>query len=199
MKTETIRRVVLATRNEGKRVEFERAFSDSGILFLTLDDVGYTGDIEEHGATYEENARIKARAVAAAVGGVAVADDSGIEIDALPGELGVKTARYGEGRPASVVNKEILTRIEDVLPAGRGARYVAALAWVDPAGEEKLFTGICEGRINDMPAGEGGFGFDPIFFLPERGVTMAELPLETKNEISHRAKAMAQLKAWLVS
>ncbi|MBF0171747.1 MAG: non-canonical purine NTP pyrophosphatase [Nitrospinae bacterium] len=192
-----MRRVILATRNEGKRAEFDRAFADAGILFLTLSEAGFAGEIDEHGATYAENAMIKARTVARAVGAPAVADDSGIEIDALPGELGVATARYGRGRSASAVNEEILARLAGLPPQRRGCRYVAALAWVDPAGEERLFAGVCEGMIHLRQAGEAGFGFDPIFFLPERGVTMAQIPMELKNAISHRAQAMAGLKGWL--
>jgi XTP/dITP diphosphohydrolase len=127
-----------------------------------------------------------------------VADDSGIEIDALPGELGVKTARYGAGRSSAAVNDELLERLAGVETPRRGCRYVAAVAYVDAArGIEKVFHGVCEGRIHTERAGSAGFGHDPIFFLPDRGRAMAEIPMEEKNRISHRAKAIAGLKEYL--
>jgi XTP/dITP diphosphohydrolase len=189
-----MREFILATKNEGKVREFNHAFEDSGIRFVSLLDTPSAPDIEETGATYEENALIKARAIATSAGRPTVADDSGIEIDAMPGELGVKSARFGNGKPAGEVNEIVLARLE--LAKTRAARYVCALAFVDPVeGREIVVTAACEGIIHNRQEGEGGFGFDPIFYVPEYGKTMAQLPLEVKNQISHRARAVGKLKA----
>lgn len=189
-----MREFILATKNEGKVREFNHAFEGTGIRFVSLLDTPSAPDIEEDGATYEENALIKARAIAVSSGRPTVADDSGIEIDAMPGELGVKSARFGIGKSSSEVNEVVLARLKNVKT--RSTRYVCALAFVDPAdGREILVTGTCEGIIHDRQEGDGGFGFDPIFYVPEYGKTMAQLPLEAKNRISHRARAIEKLKA----
>lgn len=189
-----MRELTLATKNEGKLREFNHAFEGTGIRFVSLSETPSIPDIEESGATYEANARIKARAVASHTGGPAVADDSGIEIDALPGELGARSARFGAGKSAGEVNEIVLARLKNA--ETRSARYVCALAFVNPAdGREIVVTGTCEGIIHDRQEGEGGFGFDPIFYVPEYGETMARLPLEVKNRISHRARAIEKLKA----
>ncbi|MBI4667033.1 MAG: RdgB/HAM1 family non-canonical purine NTP pyrophosphatase [Nitrospinae bacterium] len=190
--------IALATKNAGKVREFNHAFEGTGITFVSLLDIPNAPDVEEHGETYEENALIKARAIVKATGMPAVADDSGIEIDVMPGELGVFSARFGGDMPASEVNEIVLKRLEGV--ENRACRYVCALAYVEPAtGREALVTATCEGIVHDRQEGDKGFGFDPIFFVPEYGKTMAQLPLEVKNRISHRAKAMAKLKAELVA
>jgi XTP/dITP diphosphohydrolase len=189
-----MREIILATKNEGKVREFNHAFQGAGIRFVSLKDTPSAPDIEETGATYEENALIKARAVATRTGRPTVADDSGIEIDAMPGELGVKSARFGAGKSASEVNETVLARLKTAKT--RATRYVCALAFVNPAdGREIVVTATCEGIIHDRQEGEGGFGFDPIFYVGEYGKTMAQLPLEVKNRISHRAKAIEKLKA----
>lgn len=189
-----MREFILATKNEGKVREFNHAFEGAGIRFLSLLDTPSAPDIEETGNTYEDNALIKARAVATRTGRATVADDSGIEIDALPGELGVKSARFEAGKSASEVNEIVLARLKTAKT--RSTRYVCALAFVDPAeGREIVATAACEGFIHDRQEGEGGFGFDPIFYVPEFGKTMAQLPLDVKNRISHRAKAIEKLKA----
>ena len=192
----TEKKFILATRNSGKLREFNHAFEGSGIVFVGLDEISGAPDVEETGDTYEENALIKARAVATYTGKPVVADDSGIEIDAIPGELGVKSARWAGDRPYDEVNKVILDRLKEKRGEERAARYVAAIAYVDPATEwEKIVRATCEGVIHDKQEGEGGFGFDPIFFVPDQGVTMAQLTLDVKNKISHRAKAITKLKS----
>jgi len=189
-----MREFILATKNEGKVREFNHAFEGAGIRFVPLLDTPSAPDIEETGTTYEENALIKARAVASLTGKPTVADDSGIEIDAMPGELGVKSARFGAGKSASEVNEIVLARLKTAQT--RAIRYVCALAFVNPAeGREIVVTADCEGTVHDRQEGEGGFGFDPIFYVKEYGKTMAQLPLEVKNRISHRARAIEKLKA----
>ena len=189
-----MREFILATKNEGKVREFNHAFESTGIRFVSLLETPLVPDIEESGITYEENALIKARAVATRTGRPTVADDSGIEIDALAGELGVKSARFGAGKSVSEVNEIVLARLKNAKT--RSTRYVCSLAFVDPSdGREIVVTGTCDGIIHDRQEGEGGFGFDPIFYVPEYGKTMAQLPLEVKNRISHRAKAIEKLKA----
>ena len=188
--------IILATRNAGKLREFNHAFEGAGITFIGLDEIPGAPDVEETGETYEDNALIKARAVAAFTGKSVVADDSGIEIDAIPGELGVKSARWAGERPYSEVNAVILDRLKDKKGEERAARYVAAIAYVDPVGDsEEIVRATCEGVIHHKQEGEGGFGFDPIFFVPDKDVTMAQLPLNEKNNISHRAKAIIKLKS----
>jgi len=187
---------MLATRNDGKVREFNHAFEGTGITFVSLKDAPGTPEVEEHGDTYEMNALIKARAIAEHTGLATVADDSGIEIDALPGELGVRSARFGEGLTALEVNEVVLKRLQTV--KNRACRYVCALAVADPSsGRESIVTATCEGLIHNKQQGEGGFGFDPIFYVPEYGKTMAELPLDVKNRISHRAIAIEKLKKTL--
>lgn len=186
--------IILATFNEGKLREFNHAFEGTDIRFIGLRDVENPPDVEETGETYADNALIKARALGAHTGKPVVGEDSGIEIDAMPGELGVYSARYAGDRPYSEVNAGILKRLEG--EANRATRYVCAIALVDPAAnEEKFVEGRCEGLIHDRQEGSGGFGYDPIFYVPEFGKTMAQLPLDVKNTISHRARAIEKLKA----
>jgi len=188
-----VNEIILATGNKGKLREFNHAFKGGGIKFVSLIEMDGAPDVEETGETYRDNALIKARCVSRSYGAPAVGEDSGIEIDAMPGELGVRSARAWGDKPYSEINEIILDRLKgsDV----RSARYVSAIAFVDPAsGEEKVVEGRCEGVIHDRREGDGGFGYDPIFFVPEYGKTMAQLPLDVKNRISHRAKAIEKLK-----
>ena len=185
--------MILATRNKGKLREFNHAFEGTGIEFQSLLEMDGAPDPDETGDTYEENALIKAREIARHTGQPTVADDSGIEIDALPGELGVKSARVWGEMTYDKINDILLERLQGA--STRATRYVCAIAYVDPAtGAEELVKATCEGVIHDRQEGAGGFGYDPIFFVPEFGKTMAQIPLETKNQISHRAKAMEMLK-----
>jgi XTP/dITP diphosphohydrolase len=186
------RALVLATRNPHKLREFARLLEPAGIAVEPLPE-----GIElppEEGTTFVENALPKARAAAAATGRPAIGDDSGIEADALDGAPGVRSARYA-GVGAS--DQENLDKLIREAPAGSALRYVCALAYVDPTtGKERLFQGESRGRMADAPRGSGGFGYDPVF-LVDGGRTMAELPDEDKDEISHRGRAARLLSAWL--
>ena len=148
-------------------------------------------EIVETGTTFEANARLKALAVAKAAGAWALADDSGIEVDALGGRPGVYSARYaGEPPDDAANNRKLIAELRGVPPGRRTARYRAVIAVADPKRVLCVAEGACEGRIQDEPRGTGGFGYDPHFLLPDRGLTMAELPAEEKNRISHRGVAI---------
>ena len=165
---------------------------------LSLAEAGIEIDVVEDGETYAENARLKAEAAARAAGLPALADDSGIEVDALPGELGVRSARFGgEGLSDEGRNALLLERLSGVDEGRRGGRYVCVLALSRPGWETIYFEGEMSGRILDAPRGEGGFGYDPLMYIPDLGRSAAELDLETKNRISHRGRALAAFRAWL--
>jgi len=183
-------RLVLATRNAHKVREFERLLP--GVALDPLPD-GLPSP-EETGETYAENALIKARAAAAATGRAAIADDSGIEADALGGAPGVRTARYA-GPHAS--DEENLARFREEVPAGSRLRYVCVIAHVAPGGEETLFEGTCEGTMSGRRAGARGFGYDPVFVPAGGSRTMAELEDGEKDAISHRGLAARALGEWL--
>ena len=195
------RRLLVATRNPGKVKEYRQLLRDIPFEVTSLDEVGIVDEVEETGSTFEANARIKARAYAASSGLLALADDSGLEVDALDGARGVKSARYGgpgltdEGRVAL-----LLANMKDVKWEDRRGRFrcVIAIAW--PSGGLETATGAVEGTIQYEPKGTNGFGYDPVFYLPHLGRTMAELSLEEKNGLSHRAqaagKAATLLKAY---
>ncbi len=190
---------MLATRNEGKVREIREFLSDiPGLEILSLNDVDEAGaiNIKETGKTFEENAFIKAFEVAKATGLPALADDSGLEVDALGGKPGVKSARFGgEHISDEERNKKLLSLISNVPPEERTARFRCVMVLVVPPDFEKYVAeGVCEGMITDKPRGKGGFGYDPIFYVPSLGKTMAELTLEEKNRISHRGKALARMK-----
>ncbi len=192
-------RIVLASSNKGKVREFVHAFEGSKIKIDRIDDPSLMAEIIENGKTYLENAFIKARSISAKLGVPVMADDSGIEISALPGEFAVKSARHAGARPYGDVNADILKRLAGKTGSERACRYVAAIAYVNPvSGEEQSVEKTCEGVIHQAQAGEAGFGFDPIFFLPEYGKTRAEIPLDLKNKISHRAKAITAIKEMLL-
>jgi XTP/dITP diphosphohydrolase len=184
-------RLLVATRNPGKLREYDKLLKGCGYNLVGLED--YPGlDVEETGATFEENARLKAVTCAHTTGLLALADDSGLEVDALGGAPGVYSARYaGPGASDADRLHKLLAALRNVPPGQRAARFrcVIALAW--PDGRYETFAGVCEGEIAFEPKGHNGFGYDPIFYMPEHGKTMAELPEEFKNQISHRARAMA--------
>ncbi len=192
-------RLLIATHNQGKVREYEELLADVGVELVSLSEVGIDRAIPEEGDTYAENALLKARGYAALSGMLTLADDSGIEVDALGGAPGVRTARYA-GIDASDAERNalLLRSIEGIPEAERTARFrcVIALAW--PDGRTAVAEGVVEGRIAREPRGERGFGYDPIFFVPEYGCTMAELPEEVKNRISHRARAAAAAAELLV-
>jgi XTP/dITP diphosphohydrolase len=183
-------KLLIATHNRGKVAEYAQIMQDLGLELVSLADVGVDLAVEETGATYAENALIKARSYATATGLPTLGDDSGIEIDALGGEPGVYSARYG-GEDASDEDRYrlVLRRMAKVPDAQRTARFRCVIALVWPDGEEDLVEGVCEGRIAREPTGTHGFGYDPVFFVPEYDRTMAELPPEVKNRISHRGRA----------
>ena len=188
-------KVVFATGNEGKMREVRLILQDLGFPVLSMKEAGASLDIEENGTTFAENAMIKARAVWEKTGGIVLADDSGLVVDYLGGEPGVYSARYlGEDTSYEIKNQAIIDRLADAKEEERTARFVSAIAAVLPDGSELVTEGTIEGLIAHEPAGNGGFGYDPIFYLPEYGVTSAEIPIEKKNEISHRGKALEAMK-----
>jgi XTP/dITP diphosphohydrolase len=190
-------RLLVATRNPGKVREYEHLLDGCGYDIVSLQNYPEI-DVEETGSSFEENARLKATQCARATGLFTLADDSGLEVDALDGAPGVYSARYaGVGASDAQRTHKLLAALCHVPAGKRGARFrcVIALAW--PDGRCESFEGKCEGEIAFEPRGSFGFGFDPVFYMPERGQTMAELPAEVKNQISHRARAMARARVRL--
>ena len=189
-------RIIFATGNKGKMNEIRMILADTGLEIVSMKDAGIELDIVEDGTTFEENARIKARAVAAAApDDIVVADDSGLEIDYLNKEPGIYSARYmGEDTYYDVKNQNLIDRLAGVPKEQRTARFVCAMAAVFPNGETITAKGTIEGYIGWEPAGENGFGYDPIFYVDEYGCSTAELSPEAKNEISHRGKALRAIR-----
>lgn len=188
-------KLLFATGNAGKMKEIRMILDDLGAEVLSMKEAGISVDIVENGKTYEENALIKARAVANCTDAVVLADDSGLEIDWLNGEPGVFSARYlGEDTPYSIKNANLIGRLDGVPQEKRTARFVCAIAAVLPDGRELTTRAAIEGRIGYEEKGEGGFGYDPIFYVPELGKTTAELTGEEKNLVSHRGKALRLMK-----
>ncbi|MBO5192510.1 MAG: XTP/dITP diphosphatase [Lachnospiraceae bacterium] len=185
-------KVIFATGNAGKIREAGEILAELGMEVVSMKEAKVVAEPEENGKTYAENALIKARAVAALTEGVIVlADDSGLEIDYLNNEPGIYSARYlGEDTSYKVKNNNLIERLEGVEDAKRTARFMCAIAAVLPDGRELTTLGVVEGRIGYEEKGEGGFGYDPIFYLPEFGKTTAELSEEEKNAISHRGRAL---------
>lgn len=189
------KKIIFATGNEGKMKEIREILGDLNWEILSLKDAGVDVEIKEDGTTFEENAIIKAKTVMEATGCLTLADDSGLEIDYLNKEPGVYSARYmGEDTSYRIKNQILLDRLHGVPAVIRTARFVCVVAAAFPDGRIETRRGVIEGRIADRPAGENGFGYDPIFYLPERGMTTAELSPEEKNEISHRGRALRQIK-----
>lgn len=191
-------KIILATRNAGKVREVRAALGVLPVELLSLDESGIDLDIAEDGDTYAENALKKAEAICRVSGLPALADDSGVEVDALPGELGVHSARFGgEGLDDAGRNRLLIERLDGVAEDKRGGRYVCVLAFCRPGEEPAFFEGELRGRVLPAPRGTGGFGYDPLFYLPGQGATAAEIDLETKNRISHRGLALAAFRRWL--
>ena len=188
--------IVAATNNAGKLKELRRILEPLGYTLRTPRELGLSLDPEENGTTFEENALIKARAACKASGLPALADDSGLEVDALNGEPGIYSARYCEGSDADRVNF-LLKKMENIPEESRGAQFVSAIACVYPDGTEFAIRGICRGVILRENHGEGGFGYDPVFWVPEEKESFSSMPQERKNQISHRANALALTKAEL--
>lgn len=190
-----MKRIIFATGNQGKMREIRKILGDLNVEIVSMKEAGISVDIEENGATYEENALIKARAVAARTGDCVLADDSGLEVDRLGGEPGVHSARYlGEDTPYGVKNASLIKRLEGVPDEERTARFVCAIAVVLPGGRELTTRAAIEGRIGHEEKGSGGFGYDPIFYVPELQKTTAELTEEEKNLVSHRGQALRLMK-----
>lgn len=191
-------RIVFATGNEGKMQEVRMILDELGMEICSMKEAGAAAEVVEDGTTFEENAEIKARAVWALTGDIVLADDSGLVVDYLGGEPGIYSARYlGEDTSYEVKNRVIIERVAEAKGEARSARFVSAIAAVLPDGRVIHTEGVVEGQIAYEPAGDGGFGYDPIFYLPEFGKTSAEIPIEQKNMISHRGKALEVMKAEL--
>ncbi|MDE7283435.1 MAG: XTP/dITP diphosphatase [Lachnospiraceae bacterium] len=189
------RTIIFATGNEGKMHEIRQILGDMDVKILSMKEAGISADIIEDGSTFEENAVIKAKAVAAMTDHIVLADDSGLEIDYLNKEPGIYSARYmGENTSYDIKNANLIGRLEGVEDEKRTARFVCAIAAALPDGKVITAQGCVEGRIAYKPEGENGFCFDPIFYLPEYGCTCAELSEEDKNAISHRGRALRAMK-----
>lgn len=187
--------MIFATGNQGKIKEIKAILGDIGEEIISMKDAGINIDIVEDGASFEENAIIKAKAVMELTGRLVLADDSGLEVDALNGEPGIYSARYlGEDTPYEIKNRNIIERLEGVEGADRSARFVCVIAAAFPDGEIVTTRGTVEGVIAKEPVGDNGFGYDPIVYVPEFGMTTGQMEPDAKNVISHRGKALTAMK-----
>jgi XTP/dITP diphosphohydrolase len=189
-----VKSILIATTNKGKVKEFEALLQPKGLIVKSLLDFDQPIHVEETGTTFRENAILKAETVSAAFGEIVIADDSGLEIDALGGRPGVYSARYaGEDKNDKANIEKVLYELQGVPFEKRTARFRCALALAVPDKETIVVEGTCEGLIIEQPIGENGFGYDPIFYVKEKGKTMAQLSKNEKNEISHRSDALKKL------
>ncbi|MBY0099082.1 XTP/dITP diphosphatase [Mesobacillus maritimus] len=187
--------VIIATKNSGKAKEFERIFHEKGMIVKTLLDFPEIEDVEETGTTFEENAKIKSETIANLLGKMVIADDSGLEVDALEGRPGVYSARYAGPQKNDEENiDKVLEELHGVPKNERTARFRCVLSVSQPGKKTVTFAGACEGLILTERKGTNGFGYDPIFFIEAKGKAMAELAPEEKNKISHRAMAIKKLE-----
>jgi XTP/dITP diphosphohydrolase len=190
-----VREIIVASANSGKLREIKESFKGMDIQVLSLKDFPPLPPVKEDGKTFRANALKKARAVAQHTGRLTIADDSGLEVDYLQGKPGVHSARFaGEEASDADNNRKLLRFLEGVPSSQRGAVFRCVIAIADPTGKESWVEGECKGVIGKHARGTQGFGYDPLFVIPTLGKTMAELPLEEKNRISHRGKALAALK-----
>lgn len=194
-----MKKILFATSNAGKVREVGAIMKDMDYEVISLKEAGIQADIEENGTSFSENARIKAQGIRALLGEgsdmIVLADDSGLEIDYLNGEPGIYSARYmGENTSYEIKNAELIRRLDGVEDEKRTARFVCAMAAVLPDGGEIVTIGVMEGRIGYEAVGENGFGYDPIFYLPEYDKTSAQISPEEKNRISHRGKALLKMR-----
>ena len=187
-------KIIFATGNQGKMREIRAILSDLGLPVLSMKEAGVSLDITEDGTSFAENARIKARAVWEHTGGIVLADDSGLAVDYIGGEPGVYSARYLGDTPYEEKNQILIERVKDAKGKERSARFMCNIAAVLPDGRVLHTEAAMEGEIAKEAAGNGGFGYDPILWLPEYGKTSAELTMEEKNRISHRGKALERMK-----
>ncbi len=185
--------IMIATSNKGKVREYKSLLEPLGYTVHDLSELDPI-EIDENGSTFQENALIKAKSIKDKCNMIVIADDSGLEIDALNKEPGIHSARYLEGHDYSYKNKVLLERMKG--KTDRSARFVCAIALCDETGDH-LFTGVMEGKINDQAAGDNGFGYDPIFLVEQFGKTSAQLTMEQKNSVSHRGIATRELLAYL--
>lgn len=190
-----MKRIVFATGNEGKMREIRMILADLGVPVVSMKEAGIFADVEENGSSFEENALIKATEIAKQCGEIVLADDSGLEIDYLDGAPGIYSARYmGEDTSYDIKNQALIDQLAGVPDEKRTARFVCVIACALPDGQTFTSYGAMEGIIGYEIKGANGFGYDPIFFLPEYGCTSAEITPEQKNELSHRGKALRGIK-----
>ncbi len=188
--------IVVATNNKGKLRELSEMLV--GFNILSQSEVGADIDVEETGTTYEENALLKARAVREYTDKYIIADDSGLEVDVLGGEPGLYSARYaGDNTTPDQGMAKLLENLKGYAPSEKTAHFISCIVLIEPSGAEHSFYGRCDGLITDKKIGDGGFGFDPIFWFDEYGKTFAQLTADEKNAVSHRRKALEKLKAYL--
>jgi len=193
------KQIIFATTNQGKIKEIKMILADLPVEVLSLKEAGIAVEIVEDGETFEENAIIKAKKIMELTGFIALADDSGLEVDYLDKAPGIYSARFlGEDTPYAVKNQYLIEKLDGVKEAQRTARFVCAIAAAFPDGKVLTRRGTMEGIIGYEEAGNNGFGYDPIFYLPEYACTSAQLSPERKNEISHRGKALKAMKEILV-
>lgn len=189
------KKIIFATTNEGKMKEIRMIMDNPDIELLSLKDVGIQINIEENGTTFEENAMIKARTICDMTGEMVLADDSGLEVDYMDKAPGVFSARYlGEDTPYSVKNQTIIDNLKDAVGEERSARFVCVIAAAFPDGRMLTTRGTVEGVIGQEEKGTNGFGYDPLLYVPEYGMTTGEMEPEMKNKISHRGKALELMK-----
>ena len=190
-----IEKIIFATGNEGKMREVRMILGDLGIQVISMKEAGVTAEADENGTTFEENAIIKAKEIMEKTGEIVLAGDSGLEVDALGGEPGIYSARYmGYDTSYHIKNNSLIERLEGKTGEERSARFVCAIAACFPDGRVLTTRGTMEGQIGYEEKGENGFGYDPVFYLPEYQCYSAELPLEEKNKLSHRGKALRLMK-----
>ncbi|WP_313134116.1 XTP/dITP diphosphatase [Anaerocolumna sp.] len=190
-----MKRIIFATTNEGKIKEIKAILSDLNVEIVSLKEAGIHVNIVEDGETFEENAIIKAKTIMELTGEIVLADDSGLEVDAMDKAPGVYSARFlGEGTSYDIKNQHILDKLKDVEQEDRSARFVCVIACAMPDDEILTKRATIEGFIGYETTGNNGFGYDPIFWVPEFSNTLAQLSLEQKNEISHRGKALMEMR-----
>lgn len=198
-----MKKFIVATRNKGKLNEISEILANFPFEVISMEKAGIFKDIDENGSTFEENALIKAREIHEITGEMVMADDSGLEVDFLDGAPGIYSSRFaGEGATDEDKNKKLLGMLEGVPFEKRTARFVCSIAVVFPDGRHFIVKGICEGYIGLKPEGSNGFGYDPLFYLAEYGITTAQMKSEEKHKISHRGKALRamteELKKWII-
>ena len=186
-------KILIATKNKGKLKELEEIFVKKGIQTLSLNDIDEDIDVVENGLTFEENARKKATSYAKHLNIPVLADDSGLQIDALNGRPGIFSARYAKDHDDAANNAKVLTELGGVPDEKRTANFHTTIVVVKPDGSEVVANGDVKGRILSVPRGENGFGYDPLFYVPEKGKTMAQMTSDEKNSISHRGRAIEDL------